>query len=351
MLKGHGGNPRAAAELLGLDPAGITDFSASVNPFVDEAVLREILEESLAAVTRYPDPEYAALKQTIARRYGIERKNILAGNGSTELLYLVPRALAPKSALIVSPSYADYADALRLAGAEVERLFLNAEYGFAPDMDGIAMAVQGRGMAVIGNPNNPTGTAFDKDALLNVIRDQRQTLFMVDESFADFAPENSLLSAREPNLIVIRSLTKFYGIPGLRLGFACGPVEILERLNDFKEPWTVNCVAEAAATVLLEHPVFAETASVTAFLRQRFFERLSTVPSLRVFPSAANFQLGRLEGGGMTAEKLQSVLLKKGFLIRDCANFAGLDARYFRVAVRSAEENARLAEAIRAVLG
>jgi len=349
MLKGHGGNLREAAMRSGLKAEEILDFSVSVNHFAPSGRHREFIEESLAAIPRYPDPEYAALRGKIAARYGIPPSTVIVGNGSTELLYLIPRALGLKTALVISPAYADYADAVTLAGGKVERFFTSADDGFAINFSKLARRlVEGVDAVFVGNPNNPTGVATAPEQLRQTIRRNPGALFVVDESFADFAPDVSLLRHPEPNLIIIRSLTKFFGIPGLRIGFAAAPEDTVKKLLPHKEPWTVNCVAETFASKMLDGFMNEpSTLARTAEERLCLSGMLSGITGLKAHASSANFLLVRIEAEKKTAAQVQAALLKKGLLIRDCANFAGLDPYFFRVAVRSAEDNRRLADALK----
>lgn len=349
MLKGHGGNVREAALRLGLSPDAITDFSASVCSFPgDGPRVAEWTAEALKAAARYPDPEYWELREAIARRHNLRPDRVIAGNGSTELLYLIPRAIRSKRAVVVSPSYADYADAPRLAGAEVTRFFLSPDNGFALDPSALSAGLGDEAVTVyLGNPNNPTGNAFPRHLLRELCARHKRALFVVDESFADFSPDTSLLPDVPDNAIVVKSLTKFYGIPGIRLGFCAASPENIDRLTAHKEPWTVNCVAERIGVRLMERGLddaarLAEVEGERAFL----FEDLSRIPGISLCPSAANFFLVRINAASLNAPALRERLLQKSLLVRDCSNFAGLDGQWIRIAVRGRDDNRRLVEAL-----
>ncbi len=353
MLKGHGGNLYEAALAAGVDPSSVLDFSASVNRMTDRNQLKAWLAESAGQIGDYPDPEYHHLRKLIGEHYAISPDAILPGNGSTELLYLVPRVLEMKKGLVVAPSYADYADALRLAGASVERMYLHKNNAFALDYSKLAERLQERfDVVIIGTPNNPTGTVTEPAALRSFIAAHPGTLFLIDESFADFAPSSTLLPIIPPNAVVLRSFTKFYGIPGLRAGFAAAPPPIMEKLKAAKEPWTLNSAAEYICRKLLEEGMNDEAMrSEINRQRDRLAAALGGIPGLRVFATPANYLLVEIESKTLTAAALKSALLsKEKILIRDCGNFDGLDAYWFRVAVRAESENARLVAALKGVL-
>lgn len=349
MIKGHGGNLTEAARVSGRSPESILDFSASVNRAIDIGLFQGWLMESATAINHYPDPEYSGLKEKIARRHGIAVDSIILGNGATELLYLAPRALNARNGLILAPAYADYADALTFAGAQVERLFLKPQNGFTHDYESVSQEVRkGRDMVIIGNPNNPTGSAVAVKAMCEMMESHPRTTFVVDESFADFSPAVSLLPTLPSNGIVLRSFTKFFGIPGLRAGFAVAHPDVIRKLSGVKEPWTLNSVAEHVCRRLLdggmdEERIRDETQAGREFLLQK----LSALDGLALYPSPANYLLAHITAETMTAGELRIRLLKNdGLLIRDCGNFAGLDPYWFRVAVRGRADNEKLASAI-----
>lgn len=353
MLKGHGGNLYEAALAAGVNPSSVLDFSASVNRMADRNQLKTWLAEAADGIGDYPDPEYHHLRKLIGEHYAISPDALLPGNGSTELLYLVPRVFGAKKGLVIAPSYADYADALRLAGANVERLYLNKTDNFILHYSKLAERLQERfDIVIIGTPNNPTGTVAEPAELRNFIAAHPGTLFLIDESFADFAPALSLLPAIPSNAVVLRSFTKFYGIPGLRAGFAAASAGMIEKLKAAKEPWTLNSAAEHICRRLLEGGMDDEKMrSETALQRERLAAALKAIADLRVFITPANFLLIEIGSKILTAGELKSRLLsKEKILIRDCANFDGLDPYWFRVAVRSGADNARLVTALKGVL-
>lgn len=351
MLNGHGGNLTEIAQRFNVRAESLNDFSASVNSPIPMKILRRWAAEAMERVGEYPDPEYRTLSKKLAGKYSLRETEILIGNGSSELLYLALRAFKPKRVLVVAPGYADYADACRFAGAKVSYFYQTESEGFVLDCEKLKKEATRFDLVILGNPNNPTGGLVSKSELLNVITKNRSTTFIVDEAFMDFVPDESLLGSLKNNLLVLRSLTKFYGIPGLRIGFAAAKPAIIKKMSAIKEPWTVNCVADHAALKVCEGVVDGRVEAAKGDKRRaRFYKELSSISSLIVYPGSANFLLVRITGKRFTARQLQAELVKRGFVIRDCANFEGLSNRYFRVAVKKDSENRKLVNALKEVL-
>ena len=349
----HGGNIGYLARTSGIPEKEILDFSANINPLGPPEWLRPLISSRLSGLAHYPDPECTALTEAFCARWGVSPDEVLFGNGSTELLYLIPRAFGKKRALIAAPAYADYASACEQAGIPAKKWLLKEEEGFALDLVALEGCIAGEDLVFIGQPNNPTGLCVEAKELRGLARRHPAALFIVDEAFADFVDGiDRLVSDRPENIIVLGSLTKFYAIPGLRLGFAAGSPGRIGVLRRMMPPWTVNSLAQAAGEAALRDRDFEEKsrACVTT-ARARLEAGLKQLPGLFVYPGKANFLLARLDRGDLDAPALAGRLLQKGIAIRVCSNFEGLDSRFFRVAVRTEEENGRLCEALSPVLG
>jgi cobyric acid synthase CobQ/L-threonine-O-3-phosphate decarboxylase len=354
MDNAHGGNLRELARAAHRPAEAILDFSANLNPLGPPEWLRSLISSQVSALVHYPDPECAALVEAIADRYGTTTEEILVGNGSVELLYLLPRALEASRAVVPVPSYSDYVRAAEAAGLAVERVVLREDQGLAVDLRALRGRLRGGEMVFIGQPNNPTGLLCDAEALRELAGEWPATTFVVDEAFGGFVEGgDSLITRRPANVVVLCSMTKLYAIPGLRLGFAVAEPEVVQRVRRIRPPWSVNSLAQAVGRAAVEDREYAERSQV--FVREqraRLQEELSAIPGLTPYPGRANFLLVRLDRPGLTAAALASrLLVSDGIAIRGCENFEGLDERYFRVAVRTAEENERLGEALRAALG
>ncbi|NTV14745.1 MAG: cobyric acid synthase [Desulfobulbaceae bacterium] len=350
---GHGGNLAVLATRAGCGPESILDFSANLNPLGPPELLRRVVSRHVEGLAHYPDPTGEKLLTRLADSLGLAPGQLVLGNGSTELLYAIPRAFACRRAVIPVPAYLDYARAARLAGLEVLTLPLAEAEDFRLDFAQLGMTLLPGDLVFLGRPNNPTGLDFSAADLLALVVAQPETFFVVDESFFEFVAPASELIRREmvANLLVVRSLTKFYAIPGLRLGFAAAAPATMARLRGQIVPWTVNSLALAVGEEVLAEWEYGERSR--AFVRERRGELaagLVKIPGLKIYPGAANYLLLRLEKPGLTAASLAERLLtgQPGLpiAIRVCANYPGLDSRYFRVAVRTCAENLELCAAL-----
>jgi len=355
LTPAHGGQALLLARLLGRPLSEILDFSASINPFGPPTAALAAAQAALAEVQHYPESDAASLRHALAAHHGLPESNLLVGNGSTELLYLLPRLLQPRRALVVTPAFSEYRAALLLAGVEVVEFPLAVETGFslsAADLIATARSAD-VDLVIVANPGNPTGAGIAPELLLAVADalDGRCTL-AVDEAFVDFCPQLSVLTAAPSrrNLFVFRSLTKFYAIPGLRVGFLAGPDALMALLRNAAPPWSLNTPALAAARVCLTQTAYHDaTLQQIPLWRQELAAGLSVL-GCRVFASAANYLLAELPPAAPVAAQLAQQLRQDGLLIRDCSNFSPLDGRYIRLAVRRAEENRRLLLALQGVM-
>jgi len=348
----HGGNHREVARRYGLSPNEILDFSANINPWANSLGIEKIVRANLKEIYHYPDPQCTELIKQISQYLGVGRGNILAGNGSTELMYLAARALLPRRALIFAPTFFEYERAIKACGGEPKFLFLKESQGFSINIQKIIRAIKDVEAVFICNPNNPTGTFFPEEELLELVKitEERKIYLILDESYLDFkhSGESLVREAQKANyLLVLRSFTKFFALAGLRLGYGVGGGHLIEKLVGLKEPWTVNCLAQAVGAYLLRHEenikkIREAVRKETEFL----FGELSQIGGLKPYPPEANFILVRIETE-LSSLKLQEDLAKKGILIRDCSNFTGLNDKFFRVAVRKREENLKLIDNLR----
>ena len=349
MASGHGGNLSRLAAQAGKPAAAILDFSANINPLGPPEWLRAVLSRQVEAVVHYPPPYAEALVEAVARRHGVTAEQVVIGNGSTELIYALPRALELPRAVIPVPAYIDYAAAARLAGRTVETIQMSETNGFAPDLALFAAHLRGDELIFLGQPNNPTGLLFEAEELRRMAAEHSSTIFVVDEAFADFvAGYDTLIHERPANVVVLCSLTKLYAIPGLRLGYMVADPEVAGRVRKLLPPWSVNVFAQAVGEeALADVEYLRRTIEYVSEQREQLARDLAAMPGLTVYPGRANFLLVRLEREDLAAHLLaKRVLASHAVAIRVCDNFAGLDARFFRVAVRTPEENAVLCQAL-----
>lgn len=350
----HGGNIFSVARQLGFSPADSIDFSASINPLGVSATVRAAIISALDSLIHYPDNSCGELKQVLADVHRLTPEHFAVANGSTEIIYTLPALLTGTRALIVSPAFSEYGYALEQFQWQVERFLLSPQDNFALDLNTLATRLgQGYDALYLCNPANPSGMLYPRQVIEQVYSLCREhgTFLVLDEAFMDFCEEASakasIITAEQG--IVLRSMTKFYGIPGLRLGYAMAAPALIRRLSAMGGPWSVNTLAQVAGVAAL-HDAEYSSLSIAYVERERgrLSRQLAEIPQLTVYPSSANFLLLEITGG-ITSTELQQRLMQQRILIRDCASFAGLSNRFFRVAVRTTEENTRLLECLREI--
>ncbi len=351
----HGGNIFTVARTLGVTPDQILDFSASINPLGMSPMARKALICSLDTLVHYPDTSHTELKQALATFHALAPAHFALANGSTELIYNLPAMLPGNKALIVSPSFSEYVRALGQHRWETRHFILSPESNFSIDTDKLERALGGGVDALfICNPGNPNGTLYPERVIEKIysLCLAAGTFMILDEAFMDFCEEASAkrMIVHSDNAIVLRSMTKFFGIPGLRLGYAICNATLAERLDSMGGPWSVNSLALASGTAALQD--IEHNQESLEFVRQErrtLFERLSQFSQLTLYPSSTNYLLVEIKGG-MTSRELKERLLPYRILIRDCASFMGLSDRFFRIAVRTGDENNRLLECLGRIL-
>ncbi|OGW21522.1 MAG: threonine-phosphate decarboxylase [Nitrospirae bacterium GWB2_47_37] len=355
----HGGNIYRLAEELNTDEREIIDFSASINPLgVPKGVLSAI-KETGKHLFNYPDPDAKALTQTIAQHIGVNPQSIMCGNGSTELIYLVVRALKPEKVLIPAPTFSEYERAVG-DPKKVEYFILWEKNKFDLNIDKFIAAMSGSSssatyksslttsvdVAFLCNPNNPTGRLLTKEEVMEIAAaaQRLKCWLVVDEAFIDFVPEHSVVKEVEnnPYLIVLRSMTKFYALSGLRIGYCVVPMTIEEIIKKYKEPWTVNTLAQAAGIAALSDNAYAVETFKLIKNEKKTLEDGLKILGITYFPSSANFYLAKHDN----VRRITAKLRQNGIMIRDCSNFMGLDETFMRIAVKSNKQNMRLIKEI-----
>jgi threonine-phosphate decarboxylase len=351
----HGGNVFSVARSLGLKPEEVADFSASINPLGIAPSVKEALRSSFDSFTHYPDTDAVELAAALSAFHGLDPGCVCVANGSTELIYLLPRFLKGKKALIIAPAFSEYAKALDRAGWEVAWLELDHGNGFALSIPALEERLsEGYDALFLCNPGNPTGKLLPLGTItvIHSLCRAAGTFLVLDEAFIDFCEGESAkqLLTRDGGGVVLRSMTKFFAIPGLRLGYALGSAEIIAGLAAERQPWSVNTPAQVAGLAAIADSDYRQR-SLEAIAGERAWlaEQLAALPGLTVFPSAVNYLLGRVDRGP-TATALRERLLARAVLIRDCGNFRGLDNRFFRIAVRGERENRLLVTELAVVL-
>jgi len=350
----HGGNVYKVARERRISVERIVDFSASINPLGFPTAGLRAIRSALKQIVHYPDPDCWKLRQELAQQCDVNPDMILVGNGSTELIHLLPRALAIKSALIMGPTFEEYARALLEAGSSVQYVHAQREERFRPPLQEVLRqfsAKRSRFDAVfVCNPNNPTGQVMNRPALRELAEavDRQQGWLIVDEAFIDYCQAQSVVSMSKeyPRMMVLRSLTKFYAMPGLRIGYLVGASKVVDRMKDRQPPWSVNSLAQAfSRAVLHDHAYAARSRTFMKQERSRFMCGLRSLPTIRAYPSAANFVLIELPASTCAGE-VTDRLASENLLVRDCSALPGLTLQMIRVAIRTAKENRRLMAAL-----
>jgi histidinol-phosphate aminotransferase len=344
----HGGFDHAELKSLGIDPRTIIDFSISTNPFMPPPGIRDTLNS--IAIDHYPDSQATELREKLAMKLGISGENILPGNGTTELIRLAALSYFRRngSVLILEPTYGEYEPACMLCGAKIIRHRAIEETGFSPNMDDVVDSVhryRPRGIFIC-NPNNPTGKYIKRRDIERVLDNAGNGLLILDEAYVAFVEKtwNSLELIERDNVLVLRSMTKDYGIPGLRLGYAVAHRAIIENLRLALPPWNVNIAAQTVGMAVLDNDEYLRQSLVKVREAKRYLTEEISRLGLEVLPSDANYFLVKVGNGA----EFRRRLLEKGIQVRDCASF-GL-AQYIRLAPRTIPECRRLIDAIEGTL-
>ncbi|MBC7319248.1 threonine-phosphate decarboxylase [bacterium] len=347
----HGGNIYKFARILHREPSQILDFSANINPLGFPQGLKEYLYHSLDSIICYPDPDYVELKRLIAEYINLSPENILVGNGAIELISLSIQTIG-KDAIIPIPTFSEYARICKVNKLNVE--YFPMGKGFKLDIEVLIdrLRTKRHGMLILCNPNNPTGGFIDITPLRFLLEETAKLdiFVLLDEAFVEFTedyPKDSgvNLVKHYPNLCVIRCFTKFFGLPGMRLGYGVAGKEFIDRLKERALPWSVNTLADLAGRYVLKDVEFMEKTREFIKSQRRFLlEELSSIEWIHPYPSQANFILAKID---IDSSVLENYLLKKGILIRNCGNFEGLDRSHIRLAVKDHNSNKRLIDELK----
>ena len=349
----HGGNLAWAAALAGCPLDAILDFSASISPLGPPNSAIAAIQSQIGNLRHYPDPNYSELRLALSHFHQLPFEWILPGNGSAELLTLVGRELAQLAAtVLITPAFGDYYRTLTAYNAQVLEFPVDweSEAHLSSFLDK-GKNFQDMGL-LLNNPHNPTGKLFSRESILPYL--DRFALVVVDEAFMDFLSpdeEQSLIALVQEyeNLVVLRSLTKFYSLPGLRLGYAIAHPDRLSKWQLWRDPWPVNTLAAAAACAALQDREFQQQTWLwLPPARTQLLQGLAAIPGLHPKNSAANFLL--VESNQSISQLQQQLLTYHQILIRDCLSFKELGDRFFRVAVRTQADNQRLLTALNSVI-
>ena len=348
----HGGCPGYYFERFGLKEKGVIDFSININPLGPPSNVKYIWDRLLGKIHLYPSIDGKGVKIFYKKRFQILDDTILSGNGSTELIYLIPRVFPWENVLIIKPSYFDYERACRLADKGIMSIYRDPEGSDSDSLtEKIINGLHKADALWIGRPNNPTGDIFPKNRILEISEEFPKKIIIVDEAFIQFVDKwenETLISPDMPeNIIVIHSLTKFYALPGVRIGAIISSPKNISLISSKKEPWSINIIAEEIAKNLYPcHEYERETASLITKERERLYNFLTSLDEIEPIKSVTNFLLCRYR---RNLDHLIKNLLDRGIFIRDCRNFDGLWGSFFRIGIKIPEENDRLISALSSI--
>ncbi len=336
---------------------GFTDYSVNIPKIDFDATFKQLVISSIESLYDYPEIDGETAKRALAESLGVEIDEIIIGNGATELIYLTARALKLKKIMILQPTFTEYARAFSLVETELVHFFLEVSHAtFEIDFEVLANQINSTGCEalMLCNPNNPTGTLFTCEQLLTVLNKVKISnfLLMIDESFIEFYESHSSMAQlmKTGRVLVIRSMTKIYRVPGLRIGYMIGPKQVMKSIQRFKEPWSLNSIALKSIPYFLGETQYLENLRKWCAEERSFLlERLSLIKEIRFFHSYANFLLLRYEGTNSIG--FFEALERENMHIRTCHDFMGLDERYFRIAIQDRTTNLLFIEKIKKVLG
>ena len=363
----HGGNIYKIFREKNIDK--ILDYSSNINPYGLPENLKKEIFEKLFVLERYPDPDYIELREKIAEKNNLNIENIIVGNGATEIIFLFMKILSPKKVLIVSPTFGEYERAIKAStlandSLEINYFELKETENFVLNIKNLETELENNyDLLILCNPNNPTGQFLKLKKLEEILKicEQKNTKLFVDEAFVEFVEDwenESIINSKEnkENLFVIRAFTKFFAIPGLRLGYGiCFNKNLLKKMLEKKEPWSVNNIADLAGqTVLDDENYIQKTKEWIKDQKKYMYENLNKIEGLRAYKTEVNFILLKIEDNllekGLDVKNLRKKMLEKGILIRDASNFIYLDKHYFRLAIKDKLNNKKVIESLSSIL-
>ncbi|GAB6169534.1 threonine-phosphate decarboxylase CobD [Clostridium carnis] len=351
----HGGNVKEISRKYGINPKEIIDFSANINPLGISDLVKNAMIDAIDKIEKYPDITYYDLKNSIAKYENIDSENLVLGNGAAEIIFNIVRALKPGKVLLKAPTFGEYEEAILSVDGEIKYHYLKAENNFNLDKSIIEKIDNTIDMIFICNPNNPTGGLVEKELIKDIAKKALEVnaILVVDESFLDFLDNESEFSCISfledyKNIIVVKSLTKFFAIPGIRIGYGITKNKaIVNLINKVSVPWSINIIAENGVIAALKDKDYI--AKSREFLNKEklyLYNELNKIEEISVIKPSVNFIMFKVKNN----KSIQEELIKKGVLIRKCENYNGLDSSYYRVAVRTREENEILLKSLKEIV-
>ncbi len=356
----HGGDIWGFSRKYNVPLEEVLEFSGPINFLGPSPKAVEAVKQYAKFIKFYPDPNPVEFKEKIAQYigHGVQEDNIILGNGSIELIYAITEILpAEFNAVIPVPSFSEYEKAALRVGAQAVFVQLPEDFSLNNEQIKEAVTPETKIMCIC-NPHSPSGTLYSKEAILDLVEFCRKKgiIFSIDENYIEFAEKGEETTVAGlvkdyDNLFVIRSVTKFYGMAGIRLGYGIASPTLVKKLEEVRLPWSINGLASCASLAAFSDTEFVQNTKTTiAKERAALAKGLEEISGLHVYPSVTNFLLVKITNGKITSTKLKEALAKQRILIRDCCTFMGLDDKYFRVTIRSAKDNQILIEKIKHIM-
>ena len=362
----------------------ILDYSSNINPYGIPESLKSRIIKNLEILERYPDPDYVELREKLANLNNVNLSDIILGNGATEIIFLFMKVINPKKILIVSPTFGEYERAVKAVGTSrnsidlscsddnknIENKEIEIEYFELKESDDFKLNIgnlknqleKKYDLLIICNPNNPTGKFLKLAQTEEILKEcnKYDTKLFIDEAFIEFLADGmkeSIINTEEnkKNLFVTRAFTKFFAIPGLRLGYGMYfDKELEQKISEKKEPWSVNNIAELAGLTVLDDTEYIEkTLKWITKEKIYMYEKLNEISGIKVYETEVNFITGKIDeklfSEGLNVKVLREKMLEQGILIRDASNFKFLDERFFRLAIKDRASNDRVIEAMKEI--
>lgn len=362
----------------------ILDYSSNINPYGIPESLKSRIIENLEILERYPDPDYVELREKLAHLNKVDMSDIVLGNGATEIIFLFMKVINPKKILIVSPTFGEYERAVKAVGTSrnsidlscsddnknIENKEIEIEYFELKESDDFNLNIgnlkneleKKYDLLIICNPNNPTGKFLKLVQTEEILKEcnKYDTKLFIDEAFIEFLADGmkeSIINTEEnkKNLFVTRAFTKFFAIPGLRLGYGMYfDKELEQKISEKKEPWSVNNIAEMAGLTVLDDTEYIEkTLKWITKEKIYMYEKLNEISGIKVYETEVNFITGKIDeklfSEGLNVKILREKMLEQGILIRDASNFKFLDERFFRLAIKDRESNDRVIKVLKEI--
>ncbi|MGL5645328.1 pyridoxal phosphate-dependent aminotransferase [Cetobacterium sp.] len=346
----HGGNIYKLKRDNGIE---VLDYSSNINPLGVPSSFKKAVIENFETLEKYPDIDYVELRTAIGNYNNCHIDHVVVGNGATEVLFLYMKAVKAKKVLIIAPTFAEYERAAIAAGRDVKFFPLSKDFSLNENI--LLDFITDEDVVVMCNPNNPTGKFqnLEKIKKLADFLERKNKKLFIDEAFIEFVDnwkDKTAFLLKHKNVFILRALTKFFALPGVRLGYGLTYDEaILNEIKNIREPWSVNGVAEIAGkTMLLDTLYIHETENWIKKEKLWFYEELCKIDNIEVTPTETNFILVKLLNDN--AKSFRKKMIENGVLVRDASNFMFLDESYIRLAIKDRKKNEQVLEALRRVL-